>query len=769
MTSGPPAPDEGLEAVTAPTEGKPTIEESVAVLAAATRRVARLERSGVPVATGFLVRPGLLLTAGHAVRLDLGATGTAPVAGMVAVFDHLGGRHVPPAEGGVRVPLAELLESSPPATDDPPAPGLPRAPDGLDFALVRLAHHPPDARTGQGGTVPRDHYELRSQEYSFAARHLHVFHHSLTWALGHGQTTAVQVAGRRVRYRGVNTEVGASGGPVVTRDGLLVALHHGHRNGMNEAVPTSLIRARIDAGPHARLFTAPVEAPRRHPDGAEADGARGLEAGGSRGPWLGPRRTYPAHTGPAGEDPRAVTAREVAAHFRPADPVAYATGAALVVEAARSMDEGAGDGAVTAAVLAAALIREAARRRAEGEAPHRLARGATAAVRRVRHELARCAEPCSDPLPVARAATADLPLAEAVSAAALLAGGHGILLCEPGDTRGVEPPVWQQGVRLPAGHALPYDPGTHGTDRWTRRTRLVRPYVLLLGPTSGDGETFRRLRGRIASEGRQLLIVAMTEGADPRAGLLRSLADPADGPVPALVRLDAGPGNHRLRALAVLTGGTPLTEESGLLPGNAWLDVLGRADLAVVSPSRTLLLGGHHAPRTLEWWTASTRAKHAMAGSDAERSALDELLGWLTSRSVTLRVGADTRDGIAPRAAAGRRAAEAAGAALRSGTLPGGGLALLRARAVLTAESAEPGADVVRAALAAPFRLLAEAAGLGRAEIERYCAGPPVPEPLDAPDAFTAPDGKEPRDAAELVLRALDTAAAALTAFLDAA
>ncbi|MFD7558029.1 MULTISPECIES: TCP-1/cpn60 chaperonin family protein [unclassified Streptomyces] len=764
MRPGPAAPDEGLETVTAPTEGKPTLAESRAVLAAAERRVARLERSGVPVATGFLVRPGLLLTAGHAVRLDLGVTGTAPVAGMVAVFDHRGGPHVPPAEGGVRVPLAELLESSPPATDDPPAPGLPRAPDGLDFALVRLAHHPPDVWTEQGGPVPRDHYELRPQEYAFTAKHLHVFHHSLTWALGHGQTTAVQVAGQRVRYRGVNTDVGASGGPVVTRDGLLVALHHGHRKGMNEAVPTSLIRARIDAGPHARLFTAPVEAPRRHPGGARVG-----EAGEARGPWLGPRRSYPAPTGPTGEDPRAVTAREVAAHFRPDDPVAYATGAALVVEAARAMDEAAGDGAVTAAVLAAALIREAARRRAAGEAAHLLARGAVAAVDRVRQELARCAEPCADPLPVARAATADLPLAEAVSAAALLAGGHGILLCEPGDTRGVEAPVRQQGLRLPAGHALPYDADAHGTDRWTRRTRLVQPYVLLLGPTTGDGETFRRLRGQIASEGRQLLIVAMAEGADPRAGLLRSLADPADGPVPALVRLDAGPGSHRLRALAVLTGGTPLTEESGLLPGNAWFDVLGRADLAVVSPSRTLLLGGHHAPRTLEWWTASTRTKRAMAGSDAERSALDELLGWLTSRSVTLRVGAHTRDGIAPRAAAAQRAAEAARAALRSGTLPGGGLALLRARAVLPAESAEPGADVVRAALAAPFRLLAAAAGLGEAEIERYCAGPPAPEPIEAPEPFVAPDGKEPRDAAELVLPALDTAAAALTAFLGTA
>ncbi|MFE3940066.1 hypothetical protein ACFXPJ_41565, partial [Streptomyces goshikiensis] len=344
-----------------------------------------------------------------------------------------------------------------------------------------------------------------------------------------------------------------------------------------------------------------------------------------------------------------------------------------------------------------------------------------------RAALADLAAPCSRPDAVARGATADPEVAEAVSAAALLAGPYGVLICERGATRAIEGPTVRQGLRVPAGHAFPYAADVPGTDAWTRRIRLVEPYVLLLDSVTGDGEAFRRLRGRLGAEGSPLLVLTTADDCDPRGGLLRALCDPADGPVPTVVRVPAGwQGHQRLRSLALLTGATALTESSGVLPGTAWFDVLGRVGLAVVSASETVLVGGDHDPRMLDRWIASAGALLELADSDDERSALEEQVAWLTSRAVYLTVGAETEAAIAARTESAERAAHTAQAALRSGTVPGGGLALLRARAALSDGAGGPGTHVVRTALAAPFRALASTAGLTPDDVERWCgAGAP--------------------------------------------
>ncbi|MCS0603716.1 trypsin-like peptidase domain-containing protein [Streptomyces sp. LP11] len=756
-----------------------SIQESKAVLTAAEQQVARLERDGITVATGFLVGPALLLTAGHAVALSLGASGAEPVRGMTAVFDHRDGTGWSSAGGWERVRLAELLDSSPPAANDPVPEGMRTAEDGLDFAFVRLAGHPSPVRDAHGVLRPRGYYRLSDEEFVFTAEGLYLFHYSQRVTPDHAQTQRTRLGedGRRVRYRGANTLDGASGSPLVTRAGRVVALHHGHNGGWNQGVPAALIAERILAGPHAGSLRGALDAPPlpSHADTFRAvaapagDGSaavRGATAvGEAMGALLGPHRPHATVPGPDGEPVRAADARQVAGYFRDAGP-GQALGIGPVVEAARTMAASAGDGAVTAAVLAAALIRETAGHLGTDTAPRDIIRQATEAGDVARAALAAMTVPCPRPDGVARSATADRELAEAVSAAALLAGPDGVLVCEPGATRDVERPVPGHGLRLPAGNAFPYTADTPETDPWTRHIRLVRPYVLLLDPVTGDGEAFRRLRGRLAAEGSPLLVLTTADASDPRAGLLRSLGDPADGPVPTVVRVPVGPGRlDPLRALAVLTGATALTADSRVLPGAAWFDVLGRAELAVVSGSETVLVGGHHDPAALRRWIASTRELRSLTDSGAERAALDAHLAWLTSRAVTLAIGADTAADLVPRTAAAARVAHAAQAALRSGTLPGGGLALLRARAALPPGSEAPGTHAVRAALATPFRVLAARTGLGRDEVERLCAVAD-PELLAGERPFRAPDGGEPEDAAETVLLALDAALAALTAFL---
>ncbi|MFE9792847.1 trypsin-like peptidase domain-containing protein [Streptomyces goshikiensis] len=745
-------------------------------VAEAESRVARLERGGSQVATGFLVGPALLLTAGHAVRLALGASGVGPVAGMVAVFPS---HHEPghaAAQDAVRIPLTELLDSSPPAPDDPVPRGMKTAEDGLDFALVRLAGHPPDLVEPNGLLRPRAYYKPFEEDYAFGSGPLSLFHYPLRHLLDYSKAEKVLRSGEsRVRYRGANTLDGSSGGPLVTEDGRLVAMHHGHSEGMNQGIPTSLIASRVLAGPHAELLRDALDRPLPHARARQGpvtrrsagaatpgDGARAI--GAAMSTLLGSRSPAATVLGPDGQPVRVTNARQVAECFRTADPRAV-PGIDPVVEAARAMDAASGDGALTAAVLAAALIGEAADRRAGGSGSRELLRESVEALDLARAALADLAAPCSRPDAVARGATADPEVAEAVSAAALLAGPYGVLICEPGVTRAIEGPTVRQGLRIPAGHAFPYAADAPGTDAWTRRIRLVEPYVLLLDSVTGDGEAFRRLRGRLGAEGSPLLVLTTADDRDPRGGLLRALCDPADGPVPTVVRVPAGrQGHQRLRSLALLTGATALTESSGVLPGTAWFDVLGRVDLAVVSASETVLVGGGHDPRMLDRWTVSARALLELAASDDERAALEEQVAWLTSRAVSLAVGAETAAAVAARTESAERAAHTAQAALRSGTVPGGGLALLRARAALSDGAVGSGTHMVRTALAAPFRALASTAGLTPEDVERWCAAGD-PDALDrgpSTDLF----GNRPEDAAEIALLALDTATAALTGFL---
>ncbi|MCL6673262.1 TCP-1/cpn60 chaperonin family protein [Streptomyces panaciradicis] len=772
-------PDSGseLQAATNPRAGMHSTQEIRARATEAESRVARLERGGSQVATGFLVGPALLLTAGHAVRLSRGMSGAGPVAGMVAVFPSYHDPGHTSAQDAVRIPLIALLDSSPPAPEDPVPPGMKTDEDGLDFAFVRLAAHPPDLVEPNGLLRPRGYYKLSEEDYVFGSP-LHLFHHPLRQLLDHSNTGDVLYPGaHRVRYKGANTLQGSSGGPLVTDGGLLVAMHHGHHGGMNlnQAIPTSLIASRILSGPHAELLRDALARPLPHIRTPETpvpwrsgigttpgDGARAV--GAAMSALLGSRSFGTTVLDPDGRPVSVTDARQVAACFRTADPRAV-LGINPVVEAARAMDAASGDGALLAAVLAAALVGEANDQRARGSGLCELFRECAEALDLARAVLVDMAAPCSRPDAVVRGATTDPQVAEAVSAAALLAGPYGVLICEPGVTRTIEGPVVRQGLRVPAGYALPYAADAPGTDAWTRRTRLVKPYVLLLDSVTGDGEAFRRLRDRLARKGRPLLVLTTADGSDLRSGLLRSLCDPADGPVPTVVRVPAArQGHQRLRSLAVLTGATALTESSRLLPGTAWFDVLGQADLAVVSASETVLMGGAHDPRMLDRWIASTRALMDRAASESERSALEEQIDWLTSRAVSLAVGGDTQAEIAARTEAAQRAAHTSQAALRCGTVPGGGLALLRARAALPDGTGNPGTHVVRTALAAPFRALATTAGLTPDDVERWCA-------VGDPDALrrqasTGLFADLPEDAAEIVLLALDTAKAALTGFL---
>jgi chaperonin GroEL (HSP60 family) len=782
----PPEPGADLEAVTEPGTGLESPRTRARVFGDAERRVAMLERRGQAVATGFLVGPDLLLTAGHALLPRL--TGPPSVDAMTAVFDHLEGSPRTPYETGTRVPLAQLLEYSGPADSElaPWAAADPVVPaDRLDFALVRLARRPPDAVDEYGNAVPRGWYGLDSEPYDFSGGgSLHVFQHPLSKPQQHSSTAgAVSLTddGMRVRYR-ANTLRGSSGGAVVNAGGRLVAVHQsfpetGRRFGevRNQGVPVSLIAAVLRAGEHADLLQPPDAttsgaAPATAAPATAARGpvARGAAAVGAVMAGLfGPQGSAATVPGPGGVPVRVRTAREVVERYVPEDQRQLA-GVELVADAVRTMELRAGDGAVTAALLASVLIEEADRRRGSGAGLAELGREAAEAMARARAELARLGEPCGDPRAVTAAATPDREIAEAAAAAVLRAGPDGVLLCEPGDSRSMVT-VTRQGLRVPAGYASAHT----ATDPWSGRATLVRPYLLLLDSVVGDSSGLRRLLRQTASEGRRLLILTSQHDA----GLLGGLHELGEGPVPPVVRVpDGGAGQEdparggtgarsRLRALAVLSGATLLTEDSGLRAETAWFELLGQAELALVSATETIIVGGQGRRPDVDRWLATARAKRRQA-DPSQYAVLDEQVAWLSAEAVCLRVGADSPDALAVRTEAARRAARAGQAALRGGAVPGGGHALLRCRAALTAPGGRPGTEIVRAALAAPFRLLARSAGLGDPEIDRLVeASEGPPGPVGSP----GPSGPPLRDATQILDLALGAATTALHDFVSRA
>src|SRR4051812_17741963 len=251
----------GLQAITRATAGLIDPDDFLQVLHDMKSRVARIEIGGRPVGTGVLVAPDVVLTASHVVGAAL-ESGMLPDS-LEARFDYgtpPGAGRAAPHERGVRVPLTELLASSPPS---PAERSFSPLPDRLDYALLRVG----------GGQVPyapgdlsldcgaRGHYRLEPGTYDFhGTRLLFIVHHPLGEPTQITYTTArteINDQGTRIRYPEVNTTPGSSGGPVVDPGGRLVGIHHYAADGVNQGIPASAIARAVADGPHAWILDPP--------------------------------------------------------------------------------------------------------------------------------------------------------------------------------------------------------------------------------------------------------------------------------------------------------------------------------------------------------------------------------------------------------------------------------------------------------------------------------------------------------------------------------
>lgn len=497
----------------------------------------------------------------------------------------------------------------------------------------------------------------------------------------------------------------------------------------------------------------------RHP---VVEGA--LALGGELGLLLGPRNKRVVGAAErSGDTDRTAVEAAAKSYGRHLEDERERRGAALIAELVATMARQAGDGRATAAVLAAALIDEADRRIALGASPHALIGQAKDAGQRVRAEISRLSRECrsiDDVLAVVLGASADQALAEAVAEAVEQTGPDGVLLCEPGVSRGVETKR-VPGLRLPAGYASPLAV----TDEYRSEVRLDNPYVLLLGSTMADGSPERLLEW-IEAEKRQVLILCAEH--DPE--LLRMLSLMRRKPVPPVVRIGgANPADQvrkLLRDLGKITGGHIIASDRGMRPETAGRTSLGGAKHVTVTEHETVLVGGQGNHEMRRRWVDKLSRERAAAGPE-EGAALDERLNMLNSEAIILRIGGGSSRDVAERVHAARSATRAAQTALQSGVVPGGGLAMLLCRNVLANELDKPGVAAMHAALSAPLRRLVGSVGLTEAEMEKLEA---VPESQIEPHHFAVgryPDAGHPiADSGKILALAIEEALSTLSKVL---
>jgi len=390
-------------------------------------------------------------------------------------------------------------------------------------------------------------------------------------------------------------------------------------------------------------------------------------------------------------------------------------GAELVKEVAKKTDETAGDGTTTATVLAQALVHEGLRNVAAGANPIALKRGIEQAVAAVTEALGRQARDVETREQIAATASisaADPAVGEMIADAMGKVGKDGVITVEEGNTFGLELEL-TEGMRFDKGYISPY----FITDAERLEAVLDDPYLLIVDGRIASLDDLLPILEKVMRAGKPLAIVA--EDVEGQA-LSTLVVNNIRGTFVSVAVKAPGFGDRRkamLADLAVLTGGQVVSAAAGMTLENAGLDVLGRARRVVVGQDETTVVDGGGTAGEISGRVAELRAEIDGSDSDYDREKLRERLAKLAGGVAVIKVGAATEVELKERRHRIEDAVRNAEAAIEEGLLPGGGVALANAAGTafgkldLTGDEAI-GANIVRVALSAPLRQIAENAGL---------------------------------------------------------
>jgi chaperonin GroEL len=389
-------------------------------------------------------------------------------------------------------------------------------------------------------------------------------------------------------------------------------------------------------------------------------------------------------------------------------------GAELVKEVAKKTDDVAGDGTTTATVLAQALVREGLRNVAAGANPMALKRGIEKAVEAVSGALLEQAKDVETKEQIASTASisaADTQIGELIAEAMDKVGKEGVITVEESQTFGLELEL-TEGMRFDKGYISAY----FATDMERMEASLDDPYILVVNSKISSVKDLLPLLEKVMQSGKPLLIIAEDVEAEALSTLI---VNKIRGTFKSVAVKAPGFGDRRkamLNDIAILTGGTVISEEVGLKLENAGLDLLGRARKVVITKDETTIVDGAGDSDQVAGRVNQIRAEIENSDSDYDREKLQERLAKLAGGVAVIKAGAATEVELKERKHRIEDAVRNAKAAVEEGIVAGGGVALLQASSVfdkLELEGDEAtGANAVRLALEAPLKQIAVNGGL---------------------------------------------------------
>ncbi|MFH8581894.1 chaperonin GroEL [Streptomyces zaomyceticus] len=411
-------------------------------------------------------------------------------------------------------------------------------------------------------------------------------------------------------------------------------------------------------------------------------------------------------------------------------------GAELVKEVAKKTDDVAGDGTTTATVLAQALVREGLRNVAAGANPMALKRGIEKAVEAVSGALLEQAKDVETKEQIASTASisaADTQIGELIAEAMDKVGKEGVITVEESQTFGLELEL-TEGMRFDKGYISAY----FATDMERMESSLDDPYLLIVNSKISSVKDLLPLLEKVMQSGKPLLIIA--EDVEGEA-LSTLVVNKIRGTFKSVAVKAPGFGDRRkamLNDIAILTGGTVISEEVGLKLENAGLDLLGRARKVVITKDETTIVDGAGDSEQVAGRVNQIRAEIENSDSDYDREKLQERLAKLAGGVAVIKAGAATEVELKERKHRIEDAVRNAKAAVEEGIVAGGGVALLQASSVFEKLEADlagdeaTGANIVKLALEAPLKQIAINAGLEGGVVAEKVRNLPVGHGLNA-------------------------------------
>ncbi len=390
-------------------------------------------------------------------------------------------------------------------------------------------------------------------------------------------------------------------------------------------------------------------------------------------------------------------------------------GAQMVKEVASRTADNAGDGTTTATVLAQSVVREGMKYVAAGMNPMDLKRGIDKAVAAAIEELRKISKPTSSNKEIAQVATisanSDESIGTIIAEAMDKVGKEGVITVEDGKSLQNELDV-VEGMQFDRGYLSPY----FINNAEKQVVEMDAPFILLFDKKISNIRDLLPTLEQVAKAGRPLLIIA--EDVDGEA-LATLVVNNIRGILKTAAVKAPGFGDRRkamLEDIAILTGGTVIAEETGLSLEQVTLEHLGQAKRVEVAKENTTIIDGAGVSANIEARVKQIRAQYEESTSDYDREKLQERVAKLAGGVAVIKVGAATEVEMKEKKARVEDALHATRAAVEEGIVPGGGVALLRARAAiagLTGSNAEQnaGIQIVLRAMEEPLRQIVLNAG----------------------------------------------------------